>query len=58
VAPRAQQDPLPVWVGVGGTPASLGRAGRLGLPMVLGLIGGSIARARRSVDIYRAAGGR
>jgi alkanesulfonate monooxygenase SsuD/methylene tetrahydromethanopterin reductase-like flavin-dependent oxidoreductase (luciferase family) len=56
VAPRAQQGPLPVWVGVGGTPASLERAGRLGLPTVLGLIGGSIAQARRSVDIYRAAG--
>jgi alkanesulfonate monooxygenase SsuD/methylene tetrahydromethanopterin reductase-like flavin-dependent oxidoreductase (luciferase family) len=56
VAPRAQQQPLPVWVGVGGTPASAQRAGRLGLPMVLGLIGGSIAQARRTVDIYRAAG--
>jgi alkanesulfonate monooxygenase SsuD/methylene tetrahydromethanopterin reductase-like flavin-dependent oxidoreductase (luciferase family) len=58
VGPRAQQNPLPVQVGVGGTPASAQRAGRLGLPMVLGLIGGSIAQARRSVDIYRDAGER
>jgi hypothetical protein len=46
VAPRAQQQPLPVWVGVGGTPASAQRAGRLGLPMVLGLIGGSHSPSR------------
>ena len=58
IAPRARQDPLPIQVGVGGTPASAQRAGRLGLPMVLGLIGGSIAHARRSVDIYREAGQR
>jgi alkanesulfonate monooxygenase SsuD/methylene tetrahydromethanopterin reductase-like flavin-dependent oxidoreductase (luciferase family) len=36
VVPRAVQDPLPVWVGVGGSPGSAERAGRLGLPMVLG----------------------
>ncbi|MCW2526626.1 MAG: putative oxidoreductase [Pseudonocardiales bacterium] len=58
IAPRAQQPVLPVWVGVGGTPASAQRAGRLGLPMVLGLIGGAIQHARRSVDIYRTAGER
>ena len=58
IAPRARQDPLPVQVGVGGTPTSAQRAGRLGLPMVLGLIGGSIAQARRSVDVYREAGER
>src|SRR5664279_1014700 len=58
IAPRAHQDPRPIQVGVGGTPASAQRAGRLGLPMVLGLIGGSIAGARRSVDIYREAGER
>jgi alkanesulfonate monooxygenase SsuD/methylene tetrahydromethanopterin reductase-like flavin-dependent oxidoreductase (luciferase family) len=58
VGPRAQQDPLPVWVGVGGSPGSPERAGRLGLPMVLGLIGGTIAMARRTVDAYRAAGER
>jgi alkanesulfonate monooxygenase SsuD/methylene tetrahydromethanopterin reductase-like flavin-dependent oxidoreductase (luciferase family) len=58
IAPRAFQEPLPVWVGVGGTPESAERAGRLGLPMVLGYIGGPIAFARRAVDIYRAAGER
>jgi alkanesulfonate monooxygenase SsuD/methylene tetrahydromethanopterin reductase-like flavin-dependent oxidoreductase (luciferase family) len=58
ISPRAYQSPLPVWAGVGGSPQSADRAGRLGLPMVLGLIGGSIAGARRAVDIYRAAGER
>jgi alkanesulfonate monooxygenase SsuD/methylene tetrahydromethanopterin reductase-like flavin-dependent oxidoreductase (luciferase family) len=56
IAPRALQQPLPVWVGVGGTPQSAHRAGTLGLPMVLGLIGGPIERARAAVDIYREAG--
>ncbi|BAH55336.1 LLM class flavin-dependent oxidoreductase [Rhodococcus opacus] len=58
IVPRAYQNPLPVWVGVGGSPESAERAGRWGLPMVLGLIGGSIQQARRTVDIYRAAGER
>src|SRR3954452_10793866 len=56
IAPRAVQEPLPVWVGVGGSPGSAERAGRLGLPMMLGYIGGMLAHARRTVDIYRAAG--
>ncbi|MGI3786081.1 MAG: LLM class flavin-dependent oxidoreductase [Janthinobacterium lividum] len=54
IVPRAVD--LPVWVGVGGSPGSAERAGRLGLPMTLGLIGGSIGHARRTVDAYRAAG--
>lgn len=58
IAPRAYQHVLPVWVGVGGSPASAERAGRLGLPMVLGYIGGPLARARQAVDIYRRAGER
>jgi alkanesulfonate monooxygenase SsuD/methylene tetrahydromethanopterin reductase-like flavin-dependent oxidoreductase (luciferase family) len=58
IAPRAHQQPLPVWAGVGGSPASAQRAGHLGLPMVLGFIGGSFAQARRTLDIYRAAGER
>lgn len=49
---------LPVWVAVGGTPSSAERAGRLGLPMALGLIGGTTDHARRLVDIYRTAGRR
>jgi alkanesulfonate monooxygenase SsuD/methylene tetrahydromethanopterin reductase-like flavin-dependent oxidoreductase (luciferase family) len=56
IAPRGVQEPLPVWVGVGGSPGSAERAGRLGLPMMLGYIGGTLAHARRAVDIYRAAG--
>jgi alkanesulfonate monooxygenase SsuD/methylene tetrahydromethanopterin reductase-like flavin-dependent oxidoreductase (luciferase family) len=56
IAPRALQEPLPVWVGVGGSPASAARAGHLGLPMMLGYIGGTLAHARRAVDVYRAAG--
>lgn len=56
IAPRAYQHALPVWAGVGGSPESAERAGWLGLPMVLGFIGGSIARARQTVDIYRRAG--
>ncbi len=47
---------LPVWVAVGGTPSSADRAGRLGLPMVLGLIGGTIDHAKRLIDVYRFAG--
>jgi alkanesulfonate monooxygenase SsuD/methylene tetrahydromethanopterin reductase-like flavin-dependent oxidoreductase (luciferase family) len=43
VVPRAVQQPLPVWVGVGGSPDSAERAGRLGLPMVVGYIGGTLA---------------
>jgi alkanesulfonate monooxygenase SsuD/methylene tetrahydromethanopterin reductase-like flavin-dependent oxidoreductase (luciferase family) len=58
IAPRACQRPLPVWAGVGGSPESAERAGRLGLPMILGYIGGPLAHARRTVDVYRAAGER
>ncbi len=58
IAPRALQQPLPVWVGVGGSPQSADRAGRLGLPMVLGYIGGPVDHARRAAQIYRAAGER
>jgi alkanesulfonate monooxygenase SsuD/methylene tetrahydromethanopterin reductase-like flavin-dependent oxidoreductase (luciferase family) len=49
--------PLPVWIAVGGTPSSAVRAGRLGLPMVLGLIGGTLDHAKRLIDLYRSAGG-
>ena len=56
-APNPQPlGPLPVWVAVGGTPASAQRAGRLGLPMALGWIGGTIGHAKRLVDLYRTAG--
>src|SRR3954453_2596681 len=48
ITPRSQQEPLPVWVGVGGSPESAARAGRLGLPMILGYIGGPLEHARRA----------
>ena len=53
VHPRAVQQPLPVWVGVGGTPASAERAGLLGLPMTLAIIGGVPARFRPFVDLHQ-----
>ncbi len=53
VYPRAVQHPLPVWVGVGGTPGSAERAGRLGLPMTLAIIGGMPARFRPFVDLHQ-----
>jgi len=56
IVPRALQESLPVWAGVGGSPDSAERAGRLGLPIVLGFIGGTFAHAHRTIDIYRAAG--
>ena len=53
VFPRAQQQPLPVWIAVGGTPASVVRAGRLGLPLALAIIGGDPARFKVFADLYR-----
>jgi alkanesulfonate monooxygenase SsuD/methylene tetrahydromethanopterin reductase-like flavin-dependent oxidoreductase (luciferase family) len=58
VSPRAYQQVLPVWAGVGGSPGSAQRAGLLGLPMVLGYIGGPLIRAKQAVEIYREAGER
>jgi probable LLM family oxidoreductase len=58
VYPRPQQDPLPIWLGVGGTPASFARAGTLGLPLMIAIIGGETHRFRPLVDIYREAGRR
>ena len=55
VYPRPLQDPLPVWVAVGGTPASVVRAATLGLPMALAIIGGEPARFAPFVEIYREA---
>jgi alkanesulfonate monooxygenase SsuD/methylene tetrahydromethanopterin reductase-like flavin-dependent oxidoreductase (luciferase family) len=53
VYPRPQQDPLPVWIGVGGTPTSIVRAGRMGLPVALAIIGGDPARFGVLADLYR-----
>ncbi|NMO55169.1 LLM class flavin-dependent oxidoreductase [Actinoplanes sp. TBRC 11911] len=54
VAPRALQDPLPVWIGVGGTPKSAVRAGTLGAPMFLALFT-SPDPGHRTVELYRRA---
>src|SRR3954453_12857875 len=53
VWPRPVQDPLPVWVAVGGSPESVVRAATLGLPLTLAIIGGQTARFRPFVDLYR-----
>jgi probable LLM family oxidoreductase len=56
IYPRPLQEPLPVWIGVGGTPESFVRAGRLGLPLMVAVIGGETHRFRPLVDLYREAG--
>jgi len=53
IYPRAQQNPLPIWIGVGGTPASMQRAGRFGLPVSLAIIGGDPLRFKTLTDLYR-----
>ena len=55
VYPRALQDPLPVWIAVGGTPQSVARAGMLGLPLALAIIGGEPARFAPIANLYREA---
>ena len=54
VYPRPAQDQLPVWVGVGGSPSSAVRAGKLGLPLSLGIIAGDVRRFAPLVELYRA----
>ncbi|WP_316801775.1 LLM class flavin-dependent oxidoreductase [Pedobacter nototheniae] len=56
IYPRPYQDTLPVWLGVGGTPESFVRAGVLGLPLMVAIIGGETHRFRPLVDLYREAG--
>lgn len=58
VFPRPLQKKLPVWLGVGGTPASFARAGALGLPLMVAIIGGDPHRFRPLIDLYREAGKR
>jgi probable LLM family oxidoreductase len=55
VWPRTVQDPLPVWVAVGGTPESVARAGLLGLPLTIAIIGGTLERFAPLVELYREA---
>jgi probable LLM family oxidoreductase len=58
VYPRPHQARLPLWLGVGGTPQSFARAGALGLPLMVAIIGGSFDRFRPLVDLYREVGAR
>jgi probable LLM family oxidoreductase len=55
VYPRPLQDPLPVWIAVGGAPESAVRAGRLGLPMALAIIGGMPERFAPFAELHRRA---
>ncbi len=56
VYPRPLQNPLPIWLGVGGTPSSFTRAGTLGLPLMVAIIGGEPHRFRPLIDRYHLAG--
>jgi alkanesulfonate monooxygenase SsuD/methylene tetrahydromethanopterin reductase-like flavin-dependent oxidoreductase (luciferase family) len=58
VYPRPVQDPLPIWLAVGGTPQSFARAGALGLPLMVAIIGGEPRRFRPLIDLYRETGTR
>src|SRR5947199_10180090 len=58
VYPRPLQNPLPIWLGVGGTPKSFARAGTLGLPLMVAIIGGETHRFRPLIDMYREYGRR
>ena len=55
VYPRPLQDPLPVWVAVGGTPRSVSRAAGLGLPLALAIIGGAPRQFAPLIAFYREA---
>lgn len=56
IYPRPVQSPLPIWIGVGGTPASFARAGTMGLPLMVAIIGGETHRFRPLIDLYRESG--
>lgn len=56
VAPRPVQEKLPIWIGVGGTPESAARAGKLGVGMALAILGGDPVRFNLLADIYREEG--
>jgi probable LLM family oxidoreductase len=53
VYPRPLQQPLPVWIAVGGTPQSVARTGALGLPLAVAIIGGEYPRFAPFFDLYR-----
>jgi probable LLM family oxidoreductase len=56
ISPRPVQDQIPLWIGVGGTPESAKRAGKLGVGMALAILGGNPNRFKHLVDLYRQAG--
>lgn len=56
IYPRPIQKKMPIWIGVGGTPESFVRAGKLGLPLMVAIIGGNTHRFRPLIDLYRDAG--
>ena len=56
IYPRPLQKKLPIWLGVGGTPSSFARAGSLGLPLMVAIIGGETHRFRPLIDLYKNAG--
>lgn len=56
IYPRPVQKPIPIWLGVGGTPESFVRAGMLGMPLMVAVIGGETHRFRPLIDLYRQAG--
>ncbi|MEI6492069.1 MAG: LLM class flavin-dependent oxidoreductase [Verrucomicrobiota bacterium] len=56
IYPRPLQNPLPIWLGVGGTPESFVRAGAMGLPLMVAIIGGETRRFRPLIELYREAG--
>jgi probable LLM family oxidoreductase len=58
IYPRPLQNPLPIWIGVGGTPESFARAGVLGLPLAVAIIGGEPKRFRPLINLYREVGKR
>lgn len=58
IYPRPVQPQIPIWLGVGGTPESFARAGMLGLPLMVAIIGGETHRFRPLIDLYREAGRR
>ncbi|MCW3119051.1 MAG: class flavin-dependent oxidoreductase [Chitinophagaceae bacterium] len=58
IYPRPLQHPLPIWLGVGGTPESFVRAGTLGIPLMVAIIGGETHHFRPLIDLYREAGKR
>jgi probable LLM family oxidoreductase len=58
IYPRPYQTDLPIWLGVGGTPASFARAGTLGMPLMVAIIGGETHRFSPLINLYREAGKR